>query len=118
MAAQVRVVKFFGGGEPLGLMSALVGMETNLGQIVQVSGQLVRVSPGLYTVAGTSGWVYDHQLSTLFTHATGTWSWPTGDASVWFGRAGTWPSGVPVLSSSGMCYKGADVRDVIVFSRP
>lgn len=100
---KIPVVPILGGSSAIGLIDPLVNLTTNRGVIVsrasgdytvQVSGQ------GVGIMATCHPW----ELQVSQTVATGTWSFPTGDGSVKFGRSGYWPGGVPDLANSGIRY--------------
>lgn len=96
MNEKVRVVSLLGGSEPIGYMDARPGMQTHLGSVVSTSGSIVSVS-GVGTSANRDH--YASHLLVTYAHATGTWSFPTGDGSVLLGRSVTWPSGVPRVAA-------------------
>lgn len=78
MAAQIKVVEFFGGSSAIGELPAVVGQITNLGAIMQISGLLVRVGSGSNQ---SSNWVYDHELSITRSHAEALFGWSTGNVT-------------------------------------
>lgn len=117
---KVRVTKLFGGGGGgIGWMDPKVGMVTDQGTISQIK------DSGRFVVAVSGNGVGElkdcmaHDLFVAYTHATGTWAFPTGVGSVTFGRLNLWASGVPDIAESGMYYKkGTESGDgVYTFSR-
>jgi hypothetical protein len=107
---KVYVVKGFGAGSALGHIDPKLNMVTDQGRIMALAS-------GNYTVevsGGGSEWTkyHPHQLHITRAHATGTWSWPTGDGGVEFGRAGVWPNGVTMVpDSSGVFKEGNETGD-------
>ena len=116
---KVRVTKLYGGGGALGVMSPKLNMTTDQGRITALDTGDLTVSVSGDSV-GLVKKMYPHQLLVLESHATSTWSWPTGDGSHRFTRGVVFPSGVPDIAESGMFYKkGVDGGvDVQSFSRP
>jgi hypothetical protein len=75
MAAQVNVVTFFGGSFSLGKVDATIGMTTNFGIVMGISGNLLNVGSG---TAQSSKWMYDYQCNIHSGAAIAGYSWPTG----------------------------------------
>lgn len=110
--SKVRVTRLFGGGAAVGAMDPKVGMVTDQGTVLEVSDHV--------SVSGTDVGVprdfYAHQLFVSQAEATGSWSYPSGDGAVVFGRAVTWPDGVPDAIDTGMYYNPGHSAPV-AFSR-
>lgn len=112
---KVRVTKVLGGGGAIGMMDPLVNMSTHLGTIIALDSGNFQVEVSGAGVGLTSK-AYPHQLFVEYSHATGVWSWPTGDGSVEFTRTGTFPTGFTTMVGSGMFYHPG-VGNPVVFSR-
>jgi hypothetical protein len=105
---KVRVTKNTSVSHPLGLIDPRPNMVTDKGTIISCDS-------GNFTVVVGRGSgdfhqrFHPHDLFVTLAQATGTWSYPSGDGSVVFGRAGIWASGV-VKSGipSGMQYSNGD----------
>lgn len=103
---KVSVVSFHGGGALMGWIDPKAGMETNLGDIVRVSGDLVEYGVG---DSQSKGYEYIHNLTVTTGEVYYNYSWPTGDGSI---RAGTglWPYGDVVTETkpgSGVFNQGS-----------
>jgi hypothetical protein len=116
---KVRVTALLGGGGILGMMDPKVNMNVawgamhESGKILALDSGNFQVTVGVTKYASIASGVgvkkfYPHQLNVLQQHATGTWSWPTGDGSVTFGHHGAFPNGVPTVAGTGMAYYGGD----------
>lgn len=109
MAAQVNVVAFFGGSFSQGKVDATVGMRTNLGVIMSISGNLLNVGSG---TAESNRYVYDYQCSIASGAAISAYSWPSGTLCDPIDRHIQWPSGVvanfPRYSSGTTFHNGAN----------
>lgn len=79
---KVNVVKSHGSAAK-GLMSPRPGMVTDKGTIISVTNNPI-VSVSGDGVGGLRNW-YAFQLSVAESVASGTFSWPTGDAGIWYG---------------------------------
>ncbi len=97
-ANSIPVVATPGAGDWLGVIDAKIGMLTNEGTIVNTNGS------GMFYLGDVSGWRYNHLSYVTSGHAMSVWSFPTGDNSVTFGEAYTWPNGVPKASGNITTY--------------
>lgn len=117
---KLRVLKIGGGSSTMGLIEPIVNMVTNWGTITAIaSGAYTITVSGAGVDPNEQKIVYPHQVFVTEAHATGVWSYPSGDGSVKFGRTGIWPSGVPVLpQSGGYVHIGTDGgNDVMTYYR-
>lgn len=112
-ADKVRVTKLYGGSHPVGLIDPKVNMLVKQGSgfdryITSVGDTTVGLA---MTEGGTeTGREYPFNLFITEAQATGTWSYPSGDGSIAFGRAGIWPNGVPEdLTASSTMMRGNGV---------
>lgn len=92
---KVRVVTAYG-SSALGEMDPKVNMVVDAGTITSVSLPNVEVSGVSAGVTTTT--YFPAQLNILQSHASGVWSWPSGDGSLVFGHSGVFPNGVPLAS--------------------
>lgn len=108
MAAQVNVVAFFGGSYSQGKVDAAVGMRTDQGVIMSISGNLLNVGSG---TAESNRYVYDWQCSIASGAAINAYSWPTGVLTHPINRS-FGPSGVvanfPKYSSGTTFHNGSN----------
>lgn len=93
---KVQVVTQFGVGI-LGEMDPKLNMVTSRGTITAIDLPLVTVS-GSTTYETTDYW--PGQLQVLESVAESPWSWPSGDGSVVYGHADTFPDGIPLRMSA------------------
>lgn len=114
-STNVRVTKILGGGGAIGEMLPRPNMVTNQGTIVGLDSGNYLVSVSGANVRTLTKY-YPDQLWVNYSHATGVWSWPTGDGSVVYGHSGVFPNGVPLGMRSGLYFE--DQAGVHVFSRP
>ncbi len=88
--ANIYVTAVYGSAS-LGHLPAQVGMVTNFGTIVTISGALVQVGSGANE---TKTWVYDHQLQLLSGSAGRTrYDFPSGSLCVPYDRHTRFPNG-------------------------
>lgn len=116
MLNKVRVSYAPGGDNSLGGMDPRPGMMTHLGEIASISsdGTTVELKAGSGDTRRTA---YPHELFVNYHHATGQFSWPSGDGSMTFGHSGgVYTGGMPTALGSGMAFwTGAGV--VYTFGR-
>lgn len=110
---KVRVTKFYGGADTMGVMDPKVGMQTDQGKIITLNDSTVTASGDTVRIFSDH---YAEHLLVLESEALDNWSWPTGDGSVVFGRSVSWPDGVPDVAESGMAYATGHGAPVL-FSR-
>lgn len=82
---KVNVVKTVGTGSLLGRIEPIVNMVTDQGTIVGLDSGNFQVSVSGNGV-GLPTKFYPKDLFVTLDHATGTWSYPTGDGSLAFSR--------------------------------
>lgn len=90
--ANIYVEGFFGGEASVGQITAEVGMTTNYGVIMNISGDLVQVGSG---TSQTQALMYNYQLAITSGAAGARYSWPTGVNCFPTSRYYTWPNGLP-----------------------
>jgi hypothetical protein len=88
--ANIYVESFFGGSTGLGQIVAEIGMTSNYGTIMAISGDLVEVGSG---TDQTQSMMYNYQLCIASGAAMERYSWPTGVNCFPSSRYYTWPNG-------------------------
>jgi len=100
---KVRVTRILGGGGALGVLDPKVNMVTSDGTILSIESGAAVCRLG----RGSGNFVQQFYTKDLFiteAHATGVWSWPTGDGSITHGHRALWASGVTNLDESTSYY--------------
>lgn len=123
---KVRVTKMFGAGEVAGQIDPKLDMQIKMGpgltyHIVDIH------DSGMYLIGlALSGdgievrRAYPHELYCEYSHATGVWSYPTGDGSVEWSRgndSGVYANGIPGASAGTGHYFMQDDGSVFSFGR-
>jgi hypothetical protein len=101
MGQKVRVTNLFGGGASIGGIDPKEQMQTNQGKIINVTNDICTLTSGDHYAGGSGRYEYADKLFILYSHATGVWSFPTGDGSQLFARTGEFPNGTPVINATG-----------------
>ncbi len=106
---KVRVTSCFGAGCDLGVMDGQVNMVVKYGiqefYIVATGDSQAALS---FSQGGTEvRQAYYKDLVTEYNHATGIWSYPSGDGAYEFGHhQGVMANGIPVMIGTGHSYMG------------
>lgn len=117
--AKVNVVNLFKASACLGKIDPKVGMQTNRGRIVRVSGDLCELASGDHNKIHPDARFKDYpdKLDVLYSHATGVWAFPTGDGAFYLGRSGLFPNGTPEVPGTGSAIMLDGGRTILSFGR-
>lgn len=97
--ANIYVKAIFGGSSSLGQIQPVVGMVTDFGTVMDISGSLINIGSG---TSESQRWVYDYELSILSGNVQNSrYAWPTGVTCTVFDRGTIFPNGFPINLNAG-----------------
>lgn len=123
---KVRVTKMFGASASVGWIDAQVDMQVKTGPGLTYHIVNIYESGSHQIGLATSGdgmevrRAFPSELYCEYSHATGTWSYPTGDGSVEWSRyndSGVYANGIPQASAETGHYYAQDDGTVFSFGR-
>lgn len=113
--SNIYVEGFFGGEASIGQIVAEVGMTSNYGTIMGISGDLIQVGSGNNE---TQAYVYNFQVCIGSGAAGARYSWPTGVNCFPSSHNYVWPNGDvfnPIHATGMVMSKGSN--DFTIFGR-
>lgn len=102
--ANIYVKAIFGESASLGQIQPVVGMLTDYGTIMGISGSLLNIGSG---TGQSQKWMYDYDVSvTSGTVQNSRYAWPTGVTCTVFDRGTIFPNGFPINlnAATGITY--------------